>query len=682
MIDYLLKNKEGVISVKILIVLTGIITLSLIMLNLMIQQYGENQLYRLQSLQENELLGQMDGYLLEHYGLFGVEAYEVKSYINTKQFPVDLLAVTITPKHSLKEPEVIKKQIVDFMVYRLPINFLDQLLTRFEIIKSADNSKNAIDMKSGLDTAFSSLEQLIDKRIFYTVEINNFSVDRFSNQHAQLVSTFHRLKTAYDEEIEALNIQSMKLETAKKAYDSFYDLYVQKEAISPEDEMKLSQLKEALDLEQNRYDLILYTINELKGALKDLNKDFEKQNKRINYVLECHKSLIKTLKFITEKQGTLDKLCDTTKSGISKLEGIEPISEGIFEEIDNLKAQVNDPKWQNDQDEVLKSLQDNIIILEKCQLKLPLDFMSRVPKVDFQGYRSNFYDFKDERQKEPNPEDQAYYDKQKEMEASEPDVDYQGIVIEEQLKEDTGDSDPSFFSAHKILSGAKNILDQVMINEYILSSFSSFAEASAYDYDFFDKYNKDSYFKRGEIEYILYGKDNEGKNISLTIAKMFSVRVALNAIHVYMDKDKMLFSNSIATGVAGWTGFGVPLVSNIIRVGWSIGESLIDMKKLLKGQAVAVIKVYPEEWELDVGLIKPEGKRSSLEFTYHDYLRVFLITLKEETKLRRLIHLIELNLYKAGKTYQLDHYYTSFDLQTDIEVKGIHHTRTIEVNYE
>lgn len=60
----------------------------------------------------------------------------------------------------------------------------------------------------------------------------------------------------------------------------------------------------------------------------------------------------------------------------------------------------------------------------------------------------------------------------------------------------------------------------------------------------------------------------------------------MNGIHVYLDKDKLLLSESIGLGVAGWTGFLAPIVTQVVRLAWAMGESAYDIKVLLEGDSL------------------------------------------------------------------------------------------------
>ncbi|MBN2796434.1 MAG: hypothetical protein JXR88_13565 [Clostridia bacterium] len=678
---YKLKNNKGVVTVKILIILSVLLSLSFMMIQVLFEHYSQNQLSRLIYLQGDDLKGQMDGYLLEHYGLFGIYDYDLRTLFSTKNNPIKIINVDLEPLESLSHSNQIRKQIINFMLLRMPSNYLDMFLTRLDIIKTADNTNQAIDLKTTLDLAFGTLEQYFNQSVIYSIKINAFNPEVWRARDLSLIDAFEVLKKKF------LSVNQI-VEILYENYLSSYDIYLGYldelnliEVPTVEMEEKLRLFKAKYEDDKRLYEAAYYELTELYENLRILNIDYEKHLKVIDTLISDHKMLLDILKKIESKKDELKKMCGITTQGILAIESIEEVSNTLVDEIDKLNQSL-ESKNLDVIDDMTSKLENNLVILNKINTHLVLSFENSISKQQLAGYQGDLEDYSEERNKKINPEDEAYYKKFKRKGDETFEESYEGEKVKKQLKKDTGEEEPSIFKVKSILSSGKNLLEEFMINEYIVSTFTCFSQASSYDYDFFDKYNREKYFQRGEVEYILFGKDLEIKNVDRTIASIFAIRVLMNGIHVYLDKDKMSMSESIGMGVAGWTGFGGPLITNIIRVGWSVGESFIDMKKLLKGEIVPVLKLYPEEWELEVGLSKKTGKRKSLGFSYHDYLRVLLLTLDSETKMNRLVHLIELNLYKGNRPYSLNLYHTHFFITTSVKIGPFNQEQTLEVEYE
>ena len=66
-----------------------------------------------------------------------------------------------------------------------------------------------------------------------------------------------------------------------------------------------------------------------------------------------------------------------------------------------------------------------------------------------------------------------------------------------------------------------------------------------------------------------------------------------------------------ATAIAGWTGFGVPIVKTVILLAWAMAESFVDVKALCdEGKAVALYKTT-NTWALGYGGLKDKIKKNA-----------------------------------------------------------------------
>lgn len=202
--------------------------------------------------------------------------------------------------------------------------------------------------------------------------------------------------------------------------------------------------------------------------------------------------------------------------------------------------------------------------------------------------------------------------------------------------------------------------DSIYINEYIMGTFkNSVPELAAgngkiadTDLHGVEKGKKETFYD-SEVEYILHGQPSQELNNIMTRGELLLVRFGLNALHVYTDPVKRNRAMTIASAISGWWtgGGGIPLVSNLIMAGWSLGESVIDVRDLLEGRSVPIYKMKGD-WRLDIGIASEAGPKTDprLHFNYHDYLRLFLLAVCEDTKLGRIGDLIQLNMCNAEGT--------------------------------
>ena len=107
---------------------------------------------------------------------------------------------------------------------------------------------------------------------------------------------------------------------------------------------------------------------------------------------------------------------------------------------------------------------------------------------------------------------------------------------------------------------------------------------------------------KAEVEYILWGNESGQKDVQYTLNTIFGIRFLLNTLYAFTgDPEISEFSFTLATAIAGWTGFGVPIVQSVITIGLALAETAHDVEELKKGESVPIYK-NQQTW-----LIKPTG---------------------------------------------------------------------------
>lgn len=151
----------------------------------------------------------------------------------------------------------------------------------------------------------------------------------------------------------------------------------------------------------------------------------------------------------------------------------------------------------------------------------------------------------------------------------------------------------------------ESLIKSLYMNEYIVSAFNNYTtKNSKPEYDIgWNRPLDTAYFKGGEAEYVVFGNAEESKNVSASKRTIFAMRLIFNLLHVYTDPEKMSFALSMATTLAGWTIFGVPIVQNLILIGWAALESWMDADALMSGKKVPLIKTR-QSWVLGIDTLK------------------------------------------------------------------------------
>jgi hypothetical protein len=219
-----------------------------------------------------------------------------------------------------------------------------------------------------------------------------------------------------------------------------------------------------------------------------------------------------------------------------------------------------------------------------------------------------------------------------------------------------------------------SLRDEIYINEYIMGVFKNSVPVPR-DLRHVEMSERTSFFD-SEVEYIINGSLSEKTNKLMTEGQLLLLRFGLNTLHVYTDAAKKQTARAIAAAAAGWWtgGAGIPIISNLIMCGWGMGESVIDLNDLLKGNSVPFYKTK-DNWNLDIGLLgdsnAAEGKSLSMpEFTYHDYLRLLLLLRSSDTKLDRMEDLMQVNLgLDESNAFRLSKCNTAIRVEVSLSMK-------------
>jgi len=246
---------------------------------------------------------------------------------------------------------------------------------------------------------------------------------------------------------------------------------------------------------------------------------------------------------------------------------------------------------------------------------------------------------------------------------------------------------PGGINIAQIVAGGIPSMDTILsegtlnfkVNEYILSHFK---------YNVNGDKDRETFF-RNEVEYILYGRMSDRENLSRFRSDFILLRTPLNSAHILSSPQK----RGAAQALAYPFGAFAPAAFVAIVAAWSLAEAENDARLLMAGKNVALIKT-DSTWALGLenavrvvvedddngymtgvnafprqvsGYVSP---RSDVGLSYSDYLRLFLYLQRRETKLLRVMDLIQINL--RGSYYEdflIKSHYTGFSLSAVVSGK-------------
>lgn len=220
-------------------------------------------------------------------------------------------------------------------------------------------------------------------------------------------------------------------------------------------------------------------------------------------------------------------------------------------------------------------------------------------------------------------------------------VDLRESMLKRSLEEGTGKS-----------GGKIDWYERVLVGEYLDKYFSSYRspkEGGAFSY---------------ELEYLLCGEDTDKSNLEGTINRLMLLREGANIIAITMDSTKMNEAKVIAEAIA--TAVAQPELITVIQCGivaaWAYVESLLDLRALLRGDKIALVK-SEKEWTTNtqnlMASLENEAKAINCQkgLTYEEYLKLFLYIMGTKKLAYRMMDVMEQSVrLKPGYEHvRMDH---------------------------
>lgn len=130
-------------------------------------------------------------------------------------------------------------------------------------------------------------------------------------------------------------------------------------------------------------------------------------------------------------------------------------------------------------------------------------------------------------------------------------------------------------------------------------------------------------------EYIVCGKESDKENLEGTVKKLLLLRETLNFAYLQSDAAKQSEAAAVATAIAGVSGNPalITLVKQGILAAWAYGESILDVKALLTGGKIPLMKTAAT-WKSGLSnlaktvLLDYKGETTGI--SYETYLDVLL----------------------------------------------------------
>ena len=206
-----------------------------------------------------------------------------------------------------------------------------------------------------------------------------------------------------------------------------------------------------------------------------------------------------------------------------------------------------------------------------------------------------------------------------------------------------------------------SLAERALFADYELTHFSSYRRDYGHD------------GLKYEWEYVLCGKDSDQKNLTAVVTRLLALREAENMVSLLSDASKVAQAQSLATALAGWTGNAL-IVEGVkwgLIASWAYTESVLDVRRLLSGGKVALIKTSAQ-WttgnllELAAWFdVRRKAKECSGGIDYEGYLLTMSAAQSEKTLGLRSLDLLEnsLRLQEDYRNLAMDQMVVGADIE-------------------
>ena len=191
-------------------------------------------------------------------------------------------------------------------------------------------------------------------------------------------------------------------------------------------------------------------------------------------------------------------------------------------------------------------------------------------------------------------------------------------------------------------SKENSVTDRLLFGEYVLEHFQSFTDEKEGILDY-------------EVEYMIAGKGSDRENLKEIVKQLLLLRFVPNYTYLQGSAEKKAEAQALALTLC--SVLAVPAITEAavqgILLAWAFGESLVDIRALLNGEAVALIKDN-ESWQLSLSGLLELGESGDMNdgadqkdgLKYEEYLKILLFLESKEELGMRCLDVIEQNLNK------------------------------------
>lgn len=653
------KRYQGSFTVYFVLIVTAALSLFLILLWAVRQWIGHNDAVRTTQTAGQSVLSSYHGELADRYGLYGtsteklqqrlenwIEAdilfpterlYQQPTYLLSPQklwngiFHYELQSVEVFGIESLREPEVLRLQVENFMKYRIAQEGMEILMEQLGMIRQSSEGAGLQAQYAGIQRVLGDYNsyygQLI--RLLYpeggAVYVTMTQEEEYRPQRLLDAARSMRDRVT-DEAVETLALWQ------EKGYEL---MGKNQEALSC-----LGQLEEILEGLRKR-------ITQWENTLPQLSE--ERRNEES--VQRMIQEVSRVRKELWGLHDEIPRLRQTLKKNQMVTEPLEASTQRILGQL-NTSENADENALAQMETAAERFLQYNGAIelqYEKNEGNGKIEFgrlwkWLKKWKIDLKKYGEDTMLF----------EGGTEYLEEEDLEKA----------LSQSMEAVEGGS-------------GQGIIEKLLLVEYAVGMFQSLEdqvhrEDGKTAQNLRGKNYGEGIF-RNETEYLIQGSANEYDNLRSVEMQILGIRMIMNIAYLASSSEKQSVLQSAAAGIGGIIapGIGTTVIYGALMFLWSAAESYVDYAALVQGDRVPIFKTEAS-WRTDLesilaeaaNVVEGEKGREEEGADYEMYLRMLLLMQNTDTLLERIGSVIQLNLHKNDRDFLLTDMATAFEVRT------------------
>lgn len=227
----------------------------------------------------------------------------------------------------------------------------------------------------------------------------------------------------------------------------------------------------------------------------------------------------------------------------------------------------------------------------------------------------------------------------------------------------------------------ESTVEKLLFQAYVMEHLSNFSSK-----------NSSSDTIQYQVEYVIGGKACDEENLREVVKELLLLREAANMVYLLKSPIRQQEIHEMAWMICG--ALGLPAIEGVVslalQAAWAFGESIVDVRQLLEGGNVPLIKT-DGSWTVSIEnlarlaeVLEERRQQGQKGLTYEEYLSMLLLAKKETVKVQRTMEIAEqvIRSMDEKNEFRLDHGVVYLQTEMKVSIRGRMFTLERDYGYD